>query len=586
MKRFAIESGSSATLALLAVCMCSSELAIGQSSRTSAGYFPGGTVSGTVVDSEGVPQMGALVQLLLPDTSLVVTALTDMHGHYRLSDLKPGSYRVRVSAALFLPVIRQRLQVAAGSSAIANMTLSTVLASAQWLPATRRTSSDADEDWMWTLRSSSMRPVLRLDEEASEGTPVSVSSSASESRTLRSQGRLTVEDNEGGFARGGTHNILSLERRGSDGSVSLVRADLSGPRTPFPVGPSADLTVGWERSLALGGTTRSSLTYTSHPEVLSASGANGMQTAVFRNAQRMELGDRVRVDAGSVMRDVNLGGNTVAVEPFLKVAVNPSNGVVIAYTFTASRGTESLDDLDRIQPPVPVAMVRNGDLRLERGHHQAVSLAGKTFHGGLVEVAVYRDQLLNSALSGSGVLSAPDAGSVASLSDPTTQTFIVGVRDYGSTGVRLLVRQPISDSFAITGVLASGRALSSSVGPQANLSEMVGSLEEQNSLTATLGADFHSVRTGTKFHAGYRWQPASSLTPVDGFHASNESAYVHCRLRQSLHSIPLLPEGLEAVVDVQNLLEEGYRPLLSQDGRVLYLTQAPRVLQAGLSFSF
>jgi hypothetical protein len=47
-----------------------------------------------------------------------------------------------------------------------------------------------------------------------------------------------------------------------------------------------------------------------------------------------------------------------------------------------------------------------------------------------------------------------------------------------------------------------------------------------------------------------------------------------------------LPAGLEATVDVTNLLEQGYRPFLSADGRTLYLAQAPRSLQAGLAFTF
>lgn len=586
VKRFRTQPGLPAKLTLLAASACTSMLSAAQSSRVSGGYFPGGSVAGTVVDAEGVPQMGALVQLLLPDASMGATALTDVHGRYRLSDLRPGSYRVRVSSALFLPTVRQKLQVTIGSLAIANMTLSTLLSPTQWLPATHRTASDAEDDWMWTLRSSSMRPVLRIADDDEQGSPASISTSAIESHTLQSKGRVTVQDNEGGFARGGTHNVLSIERRNNDGAISFVRADFSGSRTPYPVGPSADLSVAWERTLALGSTSRSVLTYTSHPEVLGAHGANGMQTAVLRNAQRMELGDKIRVDAGSVMREVNLGGNAIAVEPFFKVAVRPGNGVVIAYSFTEARGTESLEDLDRIQPAIPIATLRDGHLHLEGGHHESLSLSGKSVHEGVVEVAVYGDHRINPGLFGSGVLSASDAAATAALSDPTTQSFVVTGRDYDSGGVRVFLRQPITSSFTVMGEFADGRALESDGGPKANLTETIAQLKARSSMTATLAADVRSVRTGTKLHAGYRWQPARNLTAVDGFRDADESAYLHCKLRQSLRSIPLLPDGLEAVIDVQNLLSEGYRPFLSWDGRVLYLAQAPRVLQAGLSFSF
>lgn len=589
VKQFARQSGFAPALALLLVCGCSAPLVcVAQVSRVSGGYFPGGSVAGTVTDGEGVPQMGALVQLLLPDTSLAATALTDMHGRYRLSDLKPGNYRVRVSAALFLPVIKQRLQVATGSLAVANMTLSTLLAPTGWLPVTRRASGDADDDWMWTLRSSTMRPVLRLGVEDEQGASTSVSTSANESRTFQTQGRVTVQDSEGGFARGGAHNVLSLERRSGDGAVSFLRADFSGARTPYPVGSSADLSVGWERTLPLGGSSRSVLTYTSHPEVLGFHGTNGMQTAVLRNAERMELGDSVRVDAGSVMRDVNLGGNAIAVEPFFKLAVRASDGAVIAYSFTGSRGTASLEDLDRVQAAVPMATSRDGHLHLERGHYQSLSVSGRSVKGGVVELAVYRDHRVNPALSGSGVLSTLDAEGTASLSDPTTQSFVVTGRDYDSSGVRIVVSQPIITGVAVTGEFADGQVLASDgrAGAGATLVETVNGLKVRNSVTANLALDAHAARSGTHLHAGYRWQPSSDVTAVDGFRDSDESAYLHCKLRQSLRSIPLLPDGLEAVIEVQNLLAEGYRPFVSQDGRVLYLAQAPRALQAGLSFTF
>jgi hypothetical protein len=47
-----------------------------------------------------------------------------------------------------------------------------------------------------------------------------------------------------------------------------------------------------------------------------------------------------------------------------------------------------------------------------------------------------------------------------------------------------------------------------------------------------------------------------------------------------------LPNGLEALVDVRNLLAQGYRPVLSADGSTVYLVQGTRVIRAGLAFNF
>jgi hypothetical protein len=76
------------------------------------------------------------------------------------------------------------------------------------------------------------------------------------------------------------------------------------------------------------------------------------------------------------------------------------------------------------------------------------------------------------------------------------------------------------------------------------------------------------------------------VTPVNPFAAFSDQAYLSFFIRQPVHCGSLLPQGLEATVDVTNLLEQGYRPVLSKDGRTLFLAQTPRIIQAGLAFNF
>jgi hypothetical protein len=40
------------------------------------------------------------------------------------------------------------------------------------------------------------------------------------------------------------------------------------------------------------------------------------------------------------------------------------------------------------------------------------------------------------------------------------------------------------------------------------------------------------------------------------------------------------------LVDVQNLLAEGYIPFVTSDGRSIYFAQAQRSIRAGLAFTF
>ena len=69
-----------------------------------AGEKPG-VISGFVRDSAGSGQMGALVEIFGAATpSLEV--FTDEHGFFSAKNLAAGSYRVRVTAASFLPSFR------------------------------------------------------------------------------------------------------------------------------------------------------------------------------------------------------------------------------------------------------------------------------------------------------------------------------------------------------------------------------------------------------------------------------------------------------------------------------------------------
>jgi hypothetical protein len=76
------------------------------------------------------------------------------------------------------------------------------------------------------------------------------------------------------------------------------------------------------------------------------------------------------------------------------------------------------------------------------------------------------------------------------------------------------------------------------------------------------------------------------VTAVDPYTSFGDQAYFSCYLRQELRLGHLLPAGLDATVDVTNLLAQGYRPFLSADGQTLFLAQSPRTMQAGLAFTF
>jgi hypothetical protein len=119
-------------------------------------------VSGVVRDTQGVAQMGAMVEVLAAGSMSVATAFTDMYGRYRIANLVPGSYQVRATAALFVPAMRRNLRLSTGMRATVNLTLNMLSDPAAWLPAERRKPDEPGDDWTWTLRSAVNRPILRV----------------------------------------------------------------------------------------------------------------------------------------------------------------------------------------------------------------------------------------------------------------------------------------------------------------------------------------------------------------------------------------------------------------------------------------
>src|SRR5215470_5530103 len=78
-----------------------------------------GSISGYVRSSAGVPQMGAVVELL-GSAARDLRVFTDEHGFYSVRDLIPGTYALKVTAPAFLPALRDRIGLRAGSSMVVN----------------------------------------------------------------------------------------------------------------------------------------------------------------------------------------------------------------------------------------------------------------------------------------------------------------------------------------------------------------------------------------------------------------------------------------------------------------------------------
>ncbi len=423
---------------------------------------------------------------------------------------------------------------------------------------------------------------------------MTVSSSVTESSTPTARARAAVTSGDGGFADGGVHNVFTVDRVLDDGAGMVIRADIGtglGPRTGMP---SIDLASGFERRLGFAGSTRAVVSYQSHPEMMGSgnpSECSGLQAFQVASAQKMQIGDAADLEVGGVVYLVHTAGYAVASRPFLKVTAHPTEAWTVGYRMATSRDLQSYAGLNTVQQELPVAVMSQDRMRTERGMHQEFAV-GRKVGPGLLQVAYYLDSLDQVMVSGGGVLSAadvaqadlPSAGGV--LADKATDSFRLLNAGYKTQGMNLMLSEPITSNMWVALEYSTGAALTAKDDDVLTLQNVATELVPLMAQSATVAVKGRVLRSGTKVRAAYRWQPARMVTAVNPYAAFSDQAYLSCYLRQAIKFGNLLPPGLEATVDVTNLLAEGYRPFLSADGKTLFLAQSPRAVRAGLAFTF
>ena len=203
---------------------------------------------------------------------------------------------------------------------------------------------------------------------------------------------------------------------------------------------------------------------------------------------------------------------------------------------------------------------------------------------------MYHDAIGRPAVGGTGAMSAADlaggAGTSGVLVDTATGSFRFLGAGYTANGMSVAVSEPLTSSLWATLEVASGEALSMSGASAEELPGVAAGLHPETAEMAMAELKGEVLRSGTRLRASYRWQPQHLVTGVDPYEAAEDPAYFSFYVRQALRWGDRLPPGLEATVDVTNLLAEGYQPFLSADGRTLFLAQSARTVQGGLSFTF
>ncbi len=190
-----------------------------------------GRIAGTVFDAQGLPLMGATVQIMGPVLSglpsggrVVEKILTDAHGRFAVERLLPGSYSLQITSPTRLPVLRNGIRVASGQSVHENFMLAEIL-SAIRLHVPSGNVSNWGEDWKVVLRTSAAtRPVLRFRENKSKaknaGPPLPASQRLIAMSPGFSRGRALDSDL-------GMGSVVAYNRALSDNADLLVAGSMA-----------------------------------------------------------------------------------------------------------------------------------------------------------------------------------------------------------------------------------------------------------------------------------------------------------------------------------------------------------------------
>ena len=549
---------------------------VGLSLPVWAGEQPG-AISGYVRDNAGIPQMGAVVQVL-GVANRTLTVFTDGAGYYTATGLLPGLYSLKVTAPSFLPALREKVGLHSGAKLHVNVTLSTLLGAMQLGPA--RPLPDED-DWKWTLRSVANRPILRVfDDPASKRLEPTAEQ---QSHELSGTVSFLAGSAAGGYGTGSDMSTgFTLERSiFSAGHLSLS-GDIGYGSDNLPGGV---LRTTYSHRLADGSTPTLGLTARRFSPSDPALHNAALQALDLSAGDDFTVADALELKFGSEIQSVQFLGHATAFRPYGSADLHLSPDTVLEYQYATSRpdlrsekGFDSAPaDLSESNPRVSLLDFAP---KIESAHHHEVSLshrAGKTNF----QVAAYSDRVGDPALLGTGEATAV-GGFI--LPDISSGTFTYAGNNLDTNGVRFVLQRKFSDDLTATVDYAFGGVVDLSK-PDVSLQQAQQYLSTQRRHAVAAKLSGTTAHTHTRWIASYRWVNGPAVTPVDMFNASpgQSDPFLNIFIRQP---IPSLGGHVEAILDVRNLLAQGYVPVLGQDGQTVYLVQSARSVRGGVSFSF
>ena len=571
--------------------------------------FTGG-IAGEVKNAAGVAQMGAAVTLYNRYDRSLRQVMTDTKGVFNFPSLMPDLYSIRVSLSSFVPAFKRNISVQPGTQSMLTINLAGMLSSVELVSATPTQGTFMAPDYKWVLRSAqTTRPVLRfLDEQTGKPRYNNV---FSETRGIL---KVSAGDGEGLSGPGsqpdlGTAFALATSLFGSNqlqfsGNVGYASRSAL---------PTAGFRTTYSHSQTAG--TGPEITVTMRQVALPSRGGFGfgaggpvgdgpqLRTLAASVIDEFTIMDNVRVEYGMSVETVSLVSRLNTISPFgrltwdmggygsMQVAFSAGDNAMELSARSGDQSSASRDnselqhDLSLLAALPRVSIVKN-TAKVQRTDNLEVGyrkVAGsRTYNAG-----VFREQVTNGALTMAGP---EDLFTSDILPDLGSRSGVFNIGNYQRWGYLASVSQRLGDKLEVAVVYGRGGALTADGQRVAT-----NNADDLRSLIKIAEKNWASARvsgtmpvTGTHFAASYGWADYRSLMPSHNYmtQTTRPDPGLNISIRQPIPTFGLMPGRFEATAEMRNLLEQGYLPMTTVDGRMVVLTNSPRALRGGFSFIF
>jgi hypothetical protein len=314
--------------------------------------------------------------------------------------------------------------------------------------------------------------------------------------------------------------------------------------------------------------------------------ASALQAVALSMSNMTALGPTMELNYGGQLESIQFIDRMTAFRPFASFDWHVSPDWVLEYRYTSSLpstrmqkgfGTAPAD----MSESGPRASLVGFSPAIERARHQEISVSHRAGKNNL-QMAFFHDSVNNAVVTGMGEV---DVNGGDFLPDVYSETFNYNGGDYTTGGLRLVYSRKLTDNLVSTFDYAFGGVLM----PTSNsLSDVRQTMRKERRQALSYKMAGQVPGSHAKWIASYTYTNGDALTPVDMFNESpgQSDPYLSFFIRQPLPQTRLIPGKVEAMVDVSNLLAQGYMPVVGNDGQTVYLVSAARTVRGGLAFTF